>query len=175
MAEDARSTGRAQPRSFAPETTGQVIALGAFVWSLTFGLVSLYWAAGGTISESTLSASIRELAERRDPGFVATLWFTGVAKIAGGVLPVALAFDWWLRIPRRLLVILCGLGGFLLTLYGIGGMVRSLLILLDIVRSGARGEVRTAWWYLALWGPVWVIGGALYGTTALMCRKERSS
>lgn len=175
MAEDARSTGRAQSRSFAPETTGQVVALGAFVWSLAFGLVSLYWAAGGTIGKSTLSASIRELAERRDPGFVATLWLTGVAKIAGGVLPVALAFDRWPRIPRRLLVLLCGLGGILLMLYGIGDMVRSLLILLDIGRSGARDDVRTAWWYLALWGPVWVIGGALYGATALMCRTERSS
>lgn len=175
MAEDARSTGRARSRTLVPTTTGQVVALGAFAWSLAFGLVSLYWAAGGTIGESTLSASIRELAERRDPGFVATLWITGVAKIAGGLLPVALAFGWWPRIPRRLLVVLCGLGGILLLLYGIGDMVRSIMILLDIGRSGARDEVRTAWWYLALWGPIWVIGGALYGATALMCGKERSS
>jgi len=154
---------------------GQRVAIGAFVWSVAFGLVSFYWAAGGTIGETTLARSIRDLADERDPGFVATVWITGVAKILGGLLPIAVAFGWWRRVPRRLLVVLCGVGGILLMLYGIGDMVRSTLILLDIGRSGEPDEVTTARWYLALWGPVWAIGGALYGATALMCRKERSS
>lgn len=149
---------------------GQRAALAAFGWSLAFGLLNVYWAAGGTIGESTLSASIRELAERADPAFVATVWISGVAKIMGGLLPLALGFGWGPRIPRRWLRILCGLGGVLLTLYGLGDMARSALILLDIWRSGAVDEVRTAWWYLCLWGPVWVAGGVLYGATALGIR-----
>ena len=151
----------------------RVVALGAFAWSLAFGLLSFYWAAGGTTGESTLSRSIRALAEQRDPAFVATVWITGIGKILGGLLPLALAFGWWRRIPRRLLEWSCILGGLLLTLYGIGDMVRSALILLDNGRSGAGDEIRTAWWYLALWGPVWVAGGMLFLVTGLVCRRSK--
>jgi len=152
---------------------GRRFAVGAFAWSLAFGLVSVYWAAGGTIGESTLAKSIRDLAEERKPAFVATLWITGAAKILGGLLPLSLGFTWWRRIPRRLLVALCGVGGVLLMLYGIADMVRSILILLDIGRSGEPSEVRTAWWYFGLWGPVWVVGGALYLATGLIFRGMR--
>lgn len=147
---------------------GHVAAITAFAWSLAFGLLNVYWAAGGTFGASTLSASIRDLAKEADPAFVATVWISGVAKIIGGLPPLALAFGWWRRFPRRWLRNLCGLGGVLLTLYGLGDMVRSGLILLGLWRSGAVDEVRTAWWYLCLWGPVWVAGGALYAVTALL-------
>ena len=105
---------------------------------------------------------------------MATVWITGVAKILGGFLPLALAFGWWSRVPRRVLVVLCGLGGVLLTLYGLGDMARSALILAGIGRAGAEDEIRTAWWYLGLWGPVWVIGGILFGATAIMCKGTAS-
>lgn len=147
------------------------MAIGAFAWSLAFGLLSFSWAAGGTFGASTLSASIRELATERDPAIVATVWISGIAKLLGGLLPLALGFGWWRHIPRRWLRTLCGLGGVLLILYGLGDMARSGLILLDIWRSGAPGEVRTAWWYLCLWGPVWMIGGVLYGATTLLWRR----
>lgn len=148
--------------------TAHVVAVAAFAWSLAFGLLNVFWAVGGTFGASTLSASIRELAMEAEPVFVATVWISGVGKIVGGLLPLALAFGWWRRIPRRWLRNLCGLGGVLLTLYGLGDMVRSALILLDIWRSGVVDEVRTAWWYLFFWGPVWFTGGALYGATALL-------
>lgn len=155
-------------------TRGQRAAVGAFAWSLAFGLLSLYWAGGSTIGGSTLSASIRDLAEKRDPGFVATVWLTGVAKILGGFLPLALAFGRWRRTLRQLLVWSCIVGGVLLVLYGLGDMVRSALILAGIGRAGAEDEIRTAWWYLVLWGPVWVIGGILFGATAIMCKGTAS-
>ncbi len=149
-------------------STGQVVAITAFAWSLAFGVLNVYWATGGTFGVSTLSASIRQIAKEADPAFVATVWIGGVGKMVGGLLTLALAFGWRRRFPRRWLRNLCGLGGVLLTLHGLCDMVRSGLILLDLWRSGSEDKVRTAWWYLCLWSPVWVAGGAHYGATALL-------
>jgi len=55
-------------------------------------VLNVYWATGRTFGASTLSASIRQLAEEDDPAFVATVWISGVGKIVGDLLPLALAF-----------------------------------------------------------------------------------
>jgi len=63
---------------------------------------------------------LRDQAERRETAFVAILWATAVAKLAGGIVPLALAFNLWPAIPNRVASVITWLGGVLLTLYGIG-------------------------------------------------------
>lgn len=150
-------------------------AIAAFAWALVFGLVSMYWAAGGTIGESTLSRSIQDMAERREPAFVATLWGTAAAKVLGGLLPLALAFGWWRGVPRRLLLILCWVGGVLLVLYGLGDMIRATLVIGGAIEVESPVDRDIARWYLLLWGPVWVAGGVCFLTTAWHYRRSRAS
>lgn len=147
-------------------------ALAAFFWALLFGLVSFSWAAGGALGANTLSRSIQALAERRDPAFVATVWITGVAKVLGGLLPLALAFGWWSVVPRRLLEILCWVGGVLLVLYGLGDVIRAVLVITGAIDVPQPEDRDIARWYLWLWGPVWIIGGICYLATAWMYRKS---
>lgn len=149
-------------------------AIAAFVWALLFGLVSFYWAAGGTIGGNTLSRSIQVLAERRQPALVATVWITGVVKILGGLIPPALAFGWWRTVPRRLLEILCWVGGVLLVLYGLGDVIRAVLIITGAIDVTAPADRDIPRWYLWLWGPVWIIGGICFLATAWAYGQSRS-
>lgn len=150
-------------------------AIAAFAWGVLFGLVSFYWAAGGTIGMRTLSRSIQEMAERREPSFVATVWLTGVAKIVGGTIPLALAFGAWRRVTRRLLSLLCWAGGALLgallVLYGLGDMIRAALVLGSVIAVDTEADRNIVRWYLFLWGPVWVIGGVCFLLTAWYHRR----
>ena len=59
------------------------IGYAAFAWALLFAALTFYWAAGGTAGVHTLSKSIREPALRREGGFVAILWATGVLPGGG--------------------------------------------------------------------------------------------
>ncbi len=150
-------------------------AIAAFIWAFLFGLVSMYWAAGGMFGVSTLSRSIQDLAEQGDPAFVATVWITGIAKVFGGLIPLALVFGWWRRIPRGLLSALCWSGGALLVLYGLGDVVRALLVINSTIDVAAPEDRDIARWYLWLWGPVWIIGGIGFLATAWLNRRSCTS
>lgn len=115
------------------------------------------------------------MAEHREPAFVATLWGTGIAKVLGGLVPMALAFGWWNGIPRRLLAVLCWAGGALLMLYGPGDMVRATLVIGGAIEVESPVDRDIARWYLLPWGPVWVAGGVGFLATAWHYRRSRAS
>jgi hypothetical protein len=166
MQEDVRAAGAT--------SSARQVAIAAFAWALLFGVVSMYWAAGGTIGQNTLSRSIQDLGERREPAFVVTVWITGIAKVLGGLIPLALAFGWWRRIPRTLLRILCVVIGVLLVLYGLGDVTRAVLVITGIIDVADPADRNVARWYLWLWGPVWIIGGVCFVATAWLHQRSRS-
>ncbi len=141
--------------------------LAAFLWALAFGLVSAYWALGGMHGVDQLSPALRDEAERRETAFVAILWVTAVVKVIGGLVPLALAFDLWPIIPRRVVSSLTWLGGVLLALYGIGDILSGTVRAIGEDSDGAI-------WYAVLWGPIWLLGGLLFLGTAWLHRRERA-
>jgi hypothetical protein len=127
-------------------------------WALLFAAASAYWAAGGRVGSGTVAVALAEQAAERDPGFVATLWVAAVLKALLAVLALALAA----RRPGRV-VRLAGWGtGAALALYGVvglaeyGAMAAGLAAVPDDVGRPA------VTWYLALWEPVWLLGGVLF-------------
>lgn len=166
MRDDVRETAAARSARRA--------ALAAFVWAFLFGLVSFYWAAGGTIGGNTLSRSIQDLAGRREAAFVATVWITGIAKVLGGLVPPALAFGWWPRIPRKALRTVCWVSGILLVLYGLGDVIRAIMVITGAINVDDPMDRDIARWYLFLWGPVWIIGGISYLATAWFHQRTRT-
>jgi hypothetical protein len=141
-------------------------ALAACLWAVAFGLLSLFWAAGGELGLSTLARSIQDAARDGDPDMWRTTAVTGVLKIGAGLLAL-----WTLRPvgPRRLrLVALSVLWGcaILFALYGVLGLIEKLLMGLGVldVPDGLGDDV--VWWYVLLWEPVWILGGVLFFMTA---------
>jgi len=58
----------------------------AFWWSLAFGLLSLYWAAGGELGVSTLAQSIQDRTRDGDSGMRMLTAMAGLLKVAGDSL-----------------------------------------------------------------------------------------
>lgn len=145
--------------SLAPSTRP---VWGAFWWSLAFGLISLYWAAGGTVGVSTLAYSIQDAAREGHEVMRVSTAVTGLVKIAAGVL--ALLSLWprgGMRARTVLLSLLWGVG-VVYTVYGVLGLVEKGLMatgVLDV--ADGIGEAALVW-YLALWEPLWVLGGVLF-------------
>jgi Protein of unknown function (DUF3995) len=139
--------------------TSQAWSLAAVAWCVAFGLLSLYWAAGGALGVDQLAASLQERADERETGFVAILAATGIAKLLGGIVPLWLAFRPHSRTVQKVLLFLCGAGGALLALYGVTDVVTGSI-------RAAQGTMENAIWYAVLWGPTWLLGGVLFLMTS---------
>lgn len=139
--------------------TYQAWGLAAAAWCVAFGVLSLYWAAGGTLGVDQLSVSLQERANERETGFVALVAATGIAKLLGAILPLWLVFRPPSRTIRKVLLYLCWAGGALLALYGLTDVVSGSI-------DAARGARENAIWYAVLWGPTWLLGGVLFLLTA---------
>jgi hypothetical protein len=137
----------------------RVWALSAAAWCVAFGALSLYWAAGGTLGVDQLAVSLQERADERETGVVVLVAATGIAKLAGAIVPLWLVFGPASRSGRKLLLLLCSVGGALLVLYGLTDVVTGSI-------GAARGTMENAIWYAALWGPTWLLGGLLFLMTA---------
>jgi Protein of unknown function (DUF3995) len=139
--------------------TRRAWGLSAAVWCVAFGVLSLYWAAGGTLAVNQLAVSLQERAKERETGFVAIVAATGIAKLLGAIVPLWLVFRPTSRTVRKVLLFLCWAGGALLALYGFTDSVTGSIRV-------ARGTTENAIWYAVLWGPIWLLGGALFLMTA---------
>jgi Protein of unknown function (DUF3995) len=139
--------------------TYQAWGLAAAAWCVVFGVLSLYWAAGGTFGVDQLSVSLQERADERETGFVALVAATGIAKLLGAILPLWLVFRPPFRTVRKVLLFFCWVGGALLALYGLSDVVSGSI-------DAARGTKENAIWYAVLWGPTWLLGGVLFLLTA---------
>src|SRR5690348_17706631 len=84
-------------------------AYAACAWALLFALMSFYWALGGELGLNTLGSGIQALAH--DPGFIALVWLTGVAKVIGGYFALTLVRPWLLWLPPIWKFILAFVGG----------------------------------------------------------------
>jgi hypothetical protein len=126
---------------------------------VAFGILSLYWAAGGTLGVDQLSASLQERAHERQTGFVAIVAATGIAKLLGGIVPLWLVLRPHSRTVQKAVLFLCWAGGALLAFYGLTDVVTGSI-------HAAQGTMENAIWYAGLWGPVWLLGGVLFLMTA---------
>lgn len=154
-------------------------ALAACLWAVAFGLLSLFWAAGGELGISTLAQTIQDAAREGDDAMRLSTAVTGLLKIAAGALAL-----WTLRPAggRKLRVVgLSLLWGcaILFGLYGLLGFFEKLLMGLGAigVPDGLGEDV--VWWYVVLWEPIWILGGVLFFMTASLfgrsLRAERAA
>lgn len=165
----------ARPRHAAPVDGGAVPApvpsrswpsYAAAAVAFVFAAVSFYWGAGGRLGLSTLGGSIQEMALARDPVIVTLVWVTGVGKVAGGVLALALVRPWGRRLPRRLLLLAAWSGAALLTTYGVLQVASVAAVALGIITPSQPLPTTVLRWRLLLWEPWFLLWGILLGWAA---------
>ncbi|MEU4208436.1 DUF3995 domain-containing protein [Streptomyces sp. NPDC026206] len=139
----------------------------AAVWGFVFAVPSFYWGMGGLAgAASTVSPALVELARERDPGFVAVLWVTGVLKVVGGLLGLALARRRaWGRGMSRVLQLAGWGGAVLLVWHGALFVGQGLLVQAHVLRIEPE-LVTVSRWYTCLWGPWFMAGGVAFALAA---------
>jgi uncharacterized protein DUF3995 len=148
----------AQPaQGFGRETWA---AYAACAWALLFALMSFYWALGGEFGLNTLGLGIQALAH--DPGFIALVWLTGIAKVLGGLFALTLARPWLLWLPPIWKLALAWVGGAALALYGSVNLVVEWLIVTGAIHIAGVAVTEGIRWHARLWDPWWLLGGILF-------------
>jgi Protein of unknown function (DUF3995) len=145
-------------------------AYAAAAWAFAFAAVSFYWGLGGTAGLDTLALSLEQDAREGGTEVIALAIVPGIAKLALGLLALALVERPRLPLPRRAVVVLAWLAGIGLTLYGAVLTVEKALMKLDVIDvPQSLGDDRVGW-YLFFWDPLWLIGGILFLLAAASAR-----
>jgi Protein of unknown function (DUF3995) len=148
----------------------------AFAWGLIFALISFYWGCGGTIGLSTVGGTIERLAREHSAGIFVAVWVTGLLKLVGAVLALALVRPWGSKLPRRLVALLSWTAAVLLTLYG------GTLVAADALAATGAIKPRTPiarvplLWHLWVWDMSFLIWGLLFASAAwYFTRRDRGN
>ena len=135
----------------SPTNTARVAGYGAFILALGYGLVSLYWAAGGRRGLGTLGEPLQQLAHSKDATAVIVISIVIVLKLMGASLALALVRPWGQRIPRRLLLIAGAVAAAVLILYGAVEMFGEALVETGAIRPSGHVDWRALRWHLGVW------------------------
>ncbi|HEU5348830.1 MAG TPA: DUF3995 domain-containing protein [Ktedonobacterales bacterium] len=148
----------AQPPGRFGRTTWAAYA--ACAWAMLFALMSFYWALGGDFGVNTLGSGVQSLAH--DPGFIAVVWLTGIAKVLGGLFALTLVRPWMLWLPPTWKLALAWLAGIALALYGGIQLIIEGLVLSGVVLVSGQVDWEGLRWHVWLWDPWWLLGGILF-------------
>ena len=160
---------RARPASGVGRSTWAAWA--ACAWALLFALMSFYWALGGQLGANTLGSGIQALAH--DPGFIAVVWLTGVAKVIGALFALTLIYPWPRWLPSGWRFALAWIGGVGLALYGGVQLVIEGLVLGGAIRVSGPVDWEGLRWHVWLWDPWWLLGGILFLLAAWQYQRSR--
>lgn len=117
---------------------------------------------GGRLGLDLLGKEVIRLVDDRDVGFLIDAWVSGLLKLAGAVLALALVQPWGRRVfPRRLLLVVGWACSALLIVYGAGTVINMLLVVVGGIPVPADMDWRGFYGHLCLWDPWFLLWGLL--------------
>jgi hypothetical protein len=131
-------------------------------WGLIFAAISFYWGSGGRRGLDTIGGSIERMALAGDTSIYVAVWATGLLKLVGAALALAMVRSWGRRRPRRPVSALGWTATVLTTAYG------GFLVAADaLAATGAiKPSTPIAWkpllWHLWVWDMSFLIWGLLF-------------
>jgi len=123
--------------------------------------VSLYWAVGGHRLVSTVGGYVEQFARRGGAIPVLVALAAAAAKVAGGLLALALVRPWGRTIPRRWL--LAGATGASVLLVGYGGLnlLVGAFVLAGVIHPGGSVDRTALRWHVGVWDLWFLVWGIL--------------
>ena len=125
------------------------------------GLISLYWACGGTIGIATVGGPIEALAH--DSSLTARLLAlsTALIKFAGAAFALSFVQKWGRRFSSKLLITVAVIAGSILLIYGLANVVVGSLVLLGFIQAEGA-NIYALKWHVFFWDAYFVVwGGSL--------------
>ena len=153
--------GRSRPAASGWSAVGTVAAYAAAIVAFAYALMSLYWALGGHALVSTIGGYVEQFARRGGALPVLVALAAAVAKVAGGLLALALVRPWGRVVPRGWLLTGSAGASALLVVYGGVYVLLGALVLSGVIHP-AGGVDRTALrWHVGVWDLWFLVWGIL--------------
>lgn len=141
-------------------------------WGLIFAAISFYWGSGGRTLLDTIGGSIERMALAGDTSIYVAVWVTGLLKMVGAVLALALVQPWGRRLPRRLVALLGWVAAIFLTLYGGLLVLGDALVAVGVVKQSQPIVWKPLWWHLWVWDMSFFIWGLLFAVALWSFRRS---
>jgi hypothetical protein len=156
----------------APATSGwpaagTAAAYAAAVVAFAYALVSLYWAAGGHGLVSTVGGYVEQFARRGGAVPVLVALAAAVAKVAGGLLALALVRPWGRVVPRRWLLLGSAGASVLLVAYGGLNVLAGALVLAGVIHPAGSVDRTALRWHAGLWDLWFLVWGILLAVATI--------
>jgi hypothetical protein len=145
---------------------GTVAAYAAAIVALVYALVSLYWAVGGHALAGTVGGYVEQFARRGGAIAVLIALAATAAKVAGGLLALALVRPWGRVVPRGWLLTGSAGASVLLVVYGGLNVLAGALVLLDVIHPGGRVDRTALRWHVGVWDLWFLLWGILLALAA---------
>ena len=146
--------------------TATVIAV---LLALASAATTAYWTLGGTALLDTVGGAMESLARERSAGALLLGGAVVVAKLVAAALPLLVT-----RRPGRLVRVLTGLAGALLTLWGGANVLLGGAVLTGVLDLGPVADERALRWHVLVWDAWFLCWGlALLAVVVLTGRAQR--
>ncbi len=156
---------------------GTVTAYAAAFVAFAYALVSLYWAVGGNGLISTVGGYVEHFAHRGGALPVLVALAATLAKVAGGLLALALVRPWGRVVSRGWLLIGSAGASMLLVAYGGLNVLLGALVLSGVIHPAGSVDRAALRWHVGVWDLWFLVWGILLAlaTVGYWRRTVRSS
>ena len=153
--------GRCARAALGWRALGTVTAYAAAAAAFGYALMSLYWAVGGRGLVSTVGGYVAQFAHRGGPVPVLVALAATVAKVAGGLLALALVRPWGRVIRRGWLLAGAAAASVLLVVYGAANVAVGALVLSGALHPAGRVDRTALRWHAGVWDLWFLVWGIL--------------
>jgi hypothetical protein len=154
-------SGRSAPPASGPPAVGAVAAYAAALVALAYALVSLYWAVGGRGLTATIGGYVEQMARHGGAAVVLLALAATAAKVAGGLLALALVRPWGRVLPRRWVLIGSAAASVLLIVYGGLNVAAGALVLSGVIHPSGSVDRSALRWHAGVWDLWFLVWGIL--------------
>ncbi len=153
--------GQSAPAASGWSAVGAVTAYAAAIVALAYALMSLYWALGGHALVSTIGGYAGQFARRGGALPVLAALAVMLAKVAGGLLALALVRPWGRVVPRGWLLIGSAGASVLLVVYGGLNVLLGALVLSGVIHPAGSVDRTALLWHAGVWDLWFLVWGIL--------------
>jgi Protein of unknown function (DUF3995) len=166
---------KAAGRGSGSPAAGVIAAYAAAGVAFGYAIISLYWAAGGRALLGTVGGYVEQLTRRGGAVPVIVALAVVLAKVAGGMLALALVRPWGRVIPRRLLLAGSAAVSVLLVIYGGLNVLAGALVLSGAIHPAGRVDRGALRWHVGLWDLWFLVWGSLLSLAVIGYRRRTSA
>ena len=167
MAKTSLGNGQSIPATTGWPTVGTVAAYAASIVAFAYALMSLYWALGGHGLVSTIGGYVEQFSRQGGILPVVIALAATLAKVAGGLLALALVRPWGRAVPRRWLLAGSAVASALLVVYGGLNVLLGALVLSGVIHPTGSVDRTALRWHVGVWDLWFLVWGILLAVAAV--------